>query len=132
MKRFLFCILTLYFLVVPVFSLTLNGGDIYDSRTDGVYSVTGDVWPLSPFAEAVPYALAPVTPASDGSLKAILLRLLGNYDPVVVEYRYVNNNGTYNYLREISPDFPWICSAAVFGLCLFCAFKILGGFLSKI
>lgn len=72
-------------------------------------------------------SVSPVTPSSTSGLKAALLGILGNYDPVVVEYQYSSGNGYTNYLREIQPDYVWLCSAALLALVIYCLFKLGGG-----
>lgn len=72
-------------------------------------------------------SVAPVTPSNSNGFKAVLVGLLGNYDPVVVEYQYQSSNGYYSYLREIQPDYAWMCGAAIFLVVIFCIFRILGG-----
>jgi hypothetical protein len=72
-------------------------------------------------------SVAPVTPSSTSGLKSALLGILGNYDPVIVEYQYSGSNGYSNYLREIQPDYVWLCSAALLALVIYCLFKLGGG-----
>ena len=72
-------------------------------------------------------SVSPVTPSSTSGLKAALLGILGNYDPVIVEYQYSGSNGYTNYLREIQPDYVWLCSAALLALVIYCLFKLGGG-----
>ena len=77
-------------------------------------------------------SVAPVTPADADGLKAIILSLIGTYDPIVAEYQYQNsNNQYYSYLREIQPDYPWLCSCAIFLLLIFCIFKAGGAVLCR-
>lgn len=73
------------------------------------------------------YSVAPVTPSSTSGLKAALLGILGNYEPVIVEYQYLSSQGYNNYLREVQPDFVWLCSAALLALVIYCLFKLGGG-----
>lgn len=76
-------------------------------------------------------SLNPITPEDSSGLKAVLLELIGNYDAVVVEYQYQNSNMTgYNYLREVQPDYVWLCSAGLFSLVIYCVFR-LGGALIR-
>lgn len=78
------------------------------------------------------YSVAPVTPSSSSGLKAVILELIGSYDPVVVEYRYLNtNSSTYSYLREVQPDYPWLCSFLMFLVVVFCIFRLGGGFVGR-
>lgn len=74
-------------------------------------------------------SVAPVTPSDTSGLKAVLLGLLGNYDPVVVEYQYQSTQGYNNYLREVQPDYVWLCSFALLALMIFCIFRLGGALL---
>lgn len=72
-------------------------------------------------------SVSPITPSSTTGLKAALLGILGNYDPVIVEYQYSSGNGYTNYLREVQPDYVWLCSCGLLALVIFCLFKLGGG-----
>ena len=74
-------------------------------------------------------SVAPVTPSDTSGLKAVLLGLLGNYDPVIVEYQYQSGQGYNNYLREVQPDYVWLCSFALLALMIFCIFRLGGALL---
>lgn len=74
-------------------------------------------------------SVAPVTPSDTSGLKAVLLGLLGNYDPVIVEYQYQSSQGYNNYLREVQPDYVWLCSFALLALMIFCIFRLGGALL---
>ena len=77
-------------------------------------------------------SLSPVTPSDTSGLKAVLLELLGDYDPVIVEYAYQNTNTSYmSYLREVQPDYVWLCSAALLVVVIFCVFRLGGAVLCK-
>lgn len=66
-----------------------------------------------------------VTPADTYGLKAALLSVLGNYDAIIVEYEYQNTaNDVTTYMREIQPDYVWLCSAAILLVFIFCIFKL--------
>lgn len=72
-------------------------------------------------------SIPPVTPSSTTGLKAALLTVLGNYDPVVVVYQYnASSSGYSSYATDIQPDYVWIASAALLCLVIWCLFK-LGG-----
>lgn len=76
------------------------------------------------------YSVSPIQPEDTSGLKAILLSILGDYDPVIVEYKYQNSNQTsYNYLREVLPDYPWCASFFIFALMIYCTFRIGGALL---
>lgn len=75
--------------------------------------------------------LAPMTPTNTNGFQAVVLGLLGNYNPVVLEYAYTNSNGYTSYVREVQPDYSWMCSAAIFAIVLFCLFRLLGGLIKR-
>lgn len=82
--------------------------------------------------EVLALQTTPNTPVTSASgLKGIMLNLLGAYDPPITQFRYQSNTSTnYTYVNDIHPDYPWMCSAAIFAIVLFCVFKLLGGVLS--
>ena len=76
------------------------------------------------------YALNPITPEDTTGLKSVLLSLIGDYDAIVVEYEYTGSNNYTNYLREVQPDYVWLCSAAIFLVIIYSVFR-LGGALFR-
>lgn len=75
-------------------------------------------------------SVSPVQPSDTTGLKSALLGFLGSYDPVIVEYEYSDRNGYRNYLREVQPDYVWLCSCALLALVIYCLFR-LGGALIR-
>lgn len=75
--------------------------------------------------------VAPVDSSDTTGLKAVLLEFLGEYDPVVVEYRYTNGQN-YQYLREIQPDYVWLCSCALLIVIVYCVFKAGGALICQL
>lgn len=72
-------------------------------------------------------SVAPITPETTNGLKSVLLDVLGDYDPIIVEYEYRNQNNTsFQYLREVLPDYPWCASFIMLALFIYCIFR-LGG-----
>lgn len=75
-------------------------------------------------------SISPVTPSSTSGLKAALLTVLGNYDPVVVVYQYnTSSSGYSSYATDIQPDYAWIASAALLCLVIWSLFKLGGALL---
>lgn len=68
-----------------------------------------------------------LSPIEDSTgLKGVLLRILGPYDNIVTQYRYQqSNNQYYTYVNEVTPDYPWIASAALFIALLLSLFGLL-------
>lgn len=76
-------------------------------------------------------SVPPVTPSSSTGLKAALLTVLGNYDPVVVVYEYsISSSSSSRSVTDTQPDYVWIASAALLCLVIWCLFK-LGGALIR-
>lgn len=76
-------------------------------------------------------SIPPVTPSSTSGLKAAVLTVLGNYDPVVVVYEYsTSSSSSTRYVTDTQPDFAWLASAALLCLVIWCLFK-LGGALIR-
>lgn len=75
-------------------------------------------------------SVPPVTPSSATGLKASLLTVLGNYEPVVVVYQYNSSSSGYSsYATDIQPDYVWIASAVLLCLVIWCLFKLGGALL---
>lgn len=75
-------------------------------------------------------SVPPVTPSSTSGLKAAMLTVLGNYDPVVVVYQYnTSSSGYSSYATDIQPDYAWIASAVLLCLVIWCLFKLGGALL---
>lgn len=74
-------------------------------------------------------SVSPVDPSDTTGLKSALLGVLGSYDPVIVEYEYSDRNGYRNYLREVQPDYVWLCSCALLALVIYCLFRLGGALL---
>lgn len=109
---------TIYVLEPPASSEGANYGDLTDipvgASIDNI-TVT---------------SVSPVVPSDTTGLKSALLGVLGSYDPVIVEYEYSDRNGYKNYLRDVQPDYVWLCSCALLALVIYCLFR-LGGALIR-
>lgn len=108
---------TIYVLEQPASSENVNYGDLTDipvgASIDNISVVS----------------VAPIEPSDTSGLKAALLGVLGSYDPVIIEYQYNSGNGYTNYLREVQPDYVWICSFVLLALVIFCLFRLGGALL---
>lgn len=112
---------------VPVPSFTLD--EVLSALPEGFGSpdvVSEDVV----FTGVSRVSIPPVTPSSSTGLKAALLTVLGNYDPVIVVYQYnTSSSGYSSYATDIQPDYAWIASAALLCLVIWCIFKLGGALL---
>lgn len=107
-----------------VYVLTQPASEVDDDVSLTPVSIDGPDVTITDISLA---SVSPITPSSTSGLKSALLGILGNYDPVIVEYQYASGNGYTNYLREIQPDYVWLCSAALLALVIYCLFKLGGG-----
>lgn len=105
------CLLILLLSVLPVFA---DSGDGVLYRE--VETVSTDVLRIS---------------AQDTSgFHAVILGLLGDYNPIAVTTSYQYPSGqTYQtrYQVDVEPDWSWICTAAIFVVIIFCLFRLIGG-----
>lgn len=145
MRRFFFA---LWFVVVLSFCTVALASDVTDQSQqqddltntedlpqDGLQEFPSDPVQIDPVdtsweLEGIEvYAIPPVT--SSTGLKGVLYQVIGPYDTIVTQYTYKQNgNSYYSYVNDISPDYPWIVSAALFIVLIFCTFRVLGGLLS--
>ena len=108
---------TIYVLEHPASSEGVNYGDLTD------IPVGASIDNISVIS------VAPIKPSDTTGLKSALLGVLGDYDPVIIEYQYNSGSGYSNYLREVQPDYVWICSFALLALVIFCLFRLGGALL---
>lgn len=88
---------------------------------------------LIPYSEEVDSKVLRVSAQDTSGFHAVILTLLGDYNPIAVttEYRYPSGTGYQNrYQVDVEPDWSWICSAAIFALIIFCVFRLIGGLFS--
>lgn len=60
---------------------------------------------------------------------AVLLGLLGDYNPIAVTTAYQYPAGTgyqTRYQVDVEPDWSWICGAFIFAIVLYSLFRIIG------
>lgn len=82
-------------------------------------------------ADTTVFSLNPVTSSDATGLKAVLLEFLGDWDSIVVEHSYTTTSGNTSYVREIQLDYPWLCSAGLLAIFIFCLFRLGGSILCK-
>lgn len=135
-----------FFRILSVFLVALSllschafavEADVPEPESSGGYlpleeflQVAGDDYTV----EAYAIQSDPNTPVTSSTgLKGILLDLFGPYMPTITQLQYrQGSNQYYTYVNDISPDYPWLCAAAIFALVLFCLFKLGGALLCRI
>ena len=120
---------------VPSDSQVSSGGDtIYfverPASSDAVdYGSLTDI-PVGASIDNITFSsVSPIKPSDTSGLKSALLGVLGNYDPVVVEYQYSDGDGRTRFLRQVEPDYVWLCSCALLALVIYCLFRLGGALL---
>lgn len=144
MKRIFFLFCSLVFLSVSVLAAPLEtladspdqSGDQYifygfdDVASDAVIPFSSEIPSDAVITDVSLMSLSPISPEDTTGLKSIMLSLIGDYDPVIIEYQYESSNGYTNYLREVQPDYVWLCSMGLFAIVVYCVFR-LGGALIR-
>lgn len=126
------------------------------SGFDGIASIIGDLLSESDFldggegevdldygglelVDVMAYPVSPLYELDNGSstavtgLKKIIRGLIGDYNPVVVQFRYqANGSSSYSYVNQVQLDYEWLCSCGIFALMLFCTFRLGGGLLRRV
>lgn len=117
-------------LSVPDVEYVYVSGDDYSAVLDDIRSSVGDLAYASssndPSGELVDISqtVYRISASESSGLKSILLSLFGDYETVVTDYEYRNNNNTYmSHSIDIQPDYMWIASAATFGVVVWCVFR---------
>lgn len=71
-----------------------------------------------------------VTASDTNGFKAVILGLFGDYEMITKEYTYQNVSSGYSSKQVTTEsDYPWMISAAIFTIVLYCLFRLIGGVL---
>lgn len=115
----------LCFCCAPAFAADTETGEtepiasvvnVYNENPVNVFTYTGSY--QMPFS------------SSDG-LKGVLVSFLGEWESVVVQHSYVDENGNTVVQTDVLPDYPWIASAVLLCLMVFCLFRVGGALICK-
>ena len=69
--------------------------------------------------------------SGSSDLKSVLQQFVGEWDTIVVSHTYQASDGSTYTVNETVPDYPWLCSAALLCLMIFCLFRLGGSILCK-
>jgi len=94
--------------------------DLPDSQSSG-----------SEVNESTDVRILKVSANDTSGLHSILLRLIGDYNPIVIDHTYQNYNGYTQHSIDMQPDWSWILTAALFIIVIFCTFRFVGGLFSR-
>lgn len=121
-------------LICPVFgteleteSESIESSEVLESEESSIIVET-EAQELVPVGDPV-RSVSPVTPSNTTGLKKILLELFGNYDTIVTIQQYQSGSSYYSTVTNVQEDYPWLASAAIFFLIVWCLFRLLGGVL---
>lgn len=119
MKRYVLIILTLV-IICSCFCVSAFAGDSNLEDSQGRVPV-GE--------QTVEKEVLRVTSSDTNGFHAVLLGLLGDYNPIAVTtaYQYPYGNGYQTrYQVDVEPDWSWICGAAIFAIVIYCVFRLIG------
>lgn len=103
-----------------------------EEEQDIIYGSEEDIPADAEIVGVEVYSLSPVTPEDTTGLKSVLLQYIGDYDPIIVEYEYQNANNQYtSYLREVQPDYVWLCACGLLVVVLYSLMKLGGALLCR-
>lgn len=114
---FILCLIFVFSSCVSAF------GESLDTPID----ISIDDLPISDSYDVISLKANPVTPNNSNGLHKIIIQLIGNYEPVTVDYTYYQGSSSYQYHDiQTSPDWSWICSCGIFALVIFSVFRLIG------
>lgn len=67
-----------------------------------------------------------ITPQSTNGIKSVVLSVIGNYETTTTDYTYQTYQGSTQHNIYHEPDYSWLCSCAIFLVCLYCMFRLYG------
>lgn len=70
-----------------------------------------------------------ITASDANGFKAVILGLLGDYTTIITDYTYQTQQGYTQHSIDVTPDWSWVCSSAIFVVVVYCSMKMIGGLL---
>lgn len=67
-----------------------------------------------------------ITASDTSGLHSVILRLIGDYNPIVTDHVYQQSGSYTSHHVEVTPDWSWIASALIFAIVLYSFFRIIG------
>lgn len=133
MKRFLVVLVLCVCLCLsctPAFASDAETGEGTTADTPTVIVNNGIEWPVN----VLTYygsSQQPFSASSYNGLKGVLLEFLGEWECITVQHSYVDSSGNSVTQVEVVPDYPWIASAVLLCLMVFCLFRVGGALICK-
>lgn len=118
------------------FAFASSGSDSLSDQTSEGQQTVGSLsaTPIEGTLEIVPAStqnnVLRVSASDTSGLHAIILTLIGDYNPIasVTEYRYPSGTGYQTrYQVDVTPDWSWIMTCLLFIVVVFCVFRLIGG-----
>lgn len=130
------CVLLLLCICFSSIAFAGNGSDSVSDQNSETEQTVGQLsaTPVEGTLEIVPSStqnnVLRVSASDTTGLHALMLTLIGDYNPIasVTEYRYPSGTGYQTrYQVDVTPDWSWIMTCALFIVVVFCVFRIIGG-----
>lgn len=121
---------TIFYSSVLSFASDSSFGGLDSSSRESETVYLGDSRLLDQGSEAVKIENLRIAPSDTSGFHAVILSLIGDYNPIAVTTSYQYPSGTgyqTRYQVDVEPDWSWICTASIFVVIIFCLFRLLGG-----
>lgn len=114
-------------------STTDNGSQITVVVNNPTNNKSSDDEPVHVILDNEEYQLKSVntevmvkSPSNTTGLKSVVLSVIGDYETTVTDYTYQSYSGSTQHSINVEPDYAWICTAAIFLVCLYSMFRLYG------
>lgn len=121
-KRISIYVLSFCLILLPCFAFADDPDDDLSTLRD------------SEVRETVSIESLRISPSNTSGLHAVVLTLIGDYNPIAVttSYQYPAGSGYQTRQQvDVTPDWSWIMTCSLFIIVVYCTFKFLGGIFSK-
>lgn len=138
-RIFIVCVLVISLFALPVFA---DDSDSVGESTDVPVESDGESEPQIIIqqvtledvgvSETPSATVLRVSPSDTSGLHAVVLTLIGDYNPIVTDHVYSTSGSYTSHHVEVTPDWSWLASAFIFVVVLYSFFRIIGSiFLNK-
>lgn len=132
-KKYVSCIISVI-LIISLFTIACfaDDGDYANNETDGIEQESNPViinqitLNDSGISEIPAGTVLRVSANDTSGLHSIVLRLIGDYNPIVTDHVYSQSGSYTSHHVEVTPDWSWIATCFVFCIVLYSFFRLLG------
>ena len=119
-----------FFIILLVLCISFSLCYSVYAETDDEFTINYNPDDVNVKAGTNNVSIMKISSSDTTGLHSLLLSLIGDYNPIVKDYTYTSSNGYTSHSIDISPDWSWIMTAALFIIVIYCLFRFLGGIFS--